>query len=46
MAGTESPEDAYTAAPFVPDGADLGALREAAYEGLVADLRVAAEALG
>ncbi|AJZ82220.1 MULTISPECIES: UdgX family uracil-DNA binding protein [Streptomyces] len=30
MAGTNSPEDAYTAAPFVPDGADLGALREAA----------------
>ncbi|QKV93380.1 UdgX family uracil-DNA binding protein [Streptomyces sp. NA02950] len=28
--GRTSPEDAYTAAPFVPEGADLGALREAA----------------
>ncbi|MEV6803616.1 UdgX family uracil-DNA binding protein [Streptomyces sp. NPDC051132] len=30
MAATESPEDAYTAEPFVPAGADLGALRRAA----------------
>ncbi|MFI0189401.1 UdgX family uracil-DNA binding protein [Streptomyces sp. NPDC017086] len=30
MAATESPEDAYTAEPFVPAGDDLGALRRAA----------------
>lgn len=30
MAATESSEDAYTAEPFVPAGADLGALRRAA----------------
>ncbi|NBM15422.1 UdgX family uracil-DNA binding protein [Streptomyces sp. GC420] len=29
-AGHAAPEDAYTAAPFVPEGADLTALREAA----------------
>ncbi|MEV6112474.1 UdgX family uracil-DNA binding protein [Streptomyces sp. NPDC052109] len=30
MAVTKAPEDAYTAEPFVPDGADLSALRRAA----------------
>ncbi|MFC8916771.1 UdgX family uracil-DNA binding protein [Streptomyces sp. NPDC057116] len=30
MAGTRAPEDAYTAEPFVPEGAGLDALREAA----------------
>lgn len=30
MPATKAPEDAYDAAPFVPDGADLKALRQAA----------------
>ncbi|KMS92975.1 DNA polymerase [Streptomyces regensis] len=30
MPATKAPEDAYTAEPFVPDGADLQALRQAA----------------
>ncbi|MFF5534722.1 UdgX family uracil-DNA binding protein [Streptomyces cinerochromogenes] len=30
MPATKAPEDAYTAAPFVPEGADLTALRRAA----------------
>ncbi|MFG3504805.1 UdgX family uracil-DNA binding protein [Streptomyces sp. NPDC047821] len=30
MTGTRAPEDAYTAEPFVPEGAGLDALREAA----------------